>query len=102
MRIITENKINEYTKKHPNAKSSLTHWIQQTKNHSWKSIQEVRRIFPHADMATVASGRTVIIFNIAGNNYRLISAIHFNRDTAFVLKIMTHAEYDKQHWKKEL
>jgi mRNA interferase HigB len=102
MRIITETKIREYAKKHPNSKASLFNWIAQTKESSWKNIQEVRAIYPHADLATVASGKTVVIFNISGNNHRLITALHFNTKMAFILKILTHAQYDKNHWKSEL
>lgn len=102
MRIITETKIREYAKKHPNAKNSLFSWITQTKLNSWKNIQDVRNTYPHADLVTVSSGRTVVIFNISGNNHRLITALHFNTKTAFILKILTHAQYDKNSWKSEL
>ena len=102
MRIITETTIREYATKHPNATASLLNWIIQTKVNSWKNIQEVRATYPHADLVTVASGRTVVIFNIAGNNHRLISALHFNRKIVYILKILTHAQYDKNHWKSEL
>jgi len=102
MRIITETTIREYATKHPNAKASLLNWITQTKVNSWKNIQEVRATYPHADLVTVASGRTVVIFNISGNNHRLITALHFNRNIAYILKILTHAQYDKNHWKSEL
>lgn len=102
MRITTETKIRDYVRKHPNAKASLSNWITLTKESTWKNIQEIRAIFPHADLVTVASGRTVIIFNISGNNHRLITALHFNTRMAFILKILTHAQYDKNNWKSEL
>lgn len=50
----------------------------------------------------VRSGRSVTIFNIAGNAYRLITAIHYNSGKVFVLRFMTHAEYDRQTWKDDL
>jgi len=60
-----------------------------------------RRSFPHADQVTVQSGRTVTVFNIT-NDFRLISAIHYNRQEVFTLRFLTHAEYDKNSWKSAL
>ncbi|MCE5277893.1 MAG: type II toxin-antitoxin system HigB family toxin [Planctomycetaceae bacterium] len=40
--------------------------------------------------------------NIAGNKYRLITAIHYNRQLAFTLMVLTHAEYAKGKWKDVL
>lgn len=48
------------------------------------------------------SGRTVVVFDIAGNRFRMIAAIHFNTAVVFALRFMTHAEYDKNKWKDEL
>ncbi len=42
------------------------------------------------------------VFNIAGNQYRLIAAIHFNMQSVYTLRLMTHAEYSKDRWKDEL
>ena len=41
----------------------------------------------------------VTVFNVGGNKYRLIAAIHYNRQRLYVLRILTHAEYDKDRWK---
>jgi mRNA interferase HigB len=59
-------------------------------------------VFPHADAVKVASGRDVIVFNIKGGRYRLIVAIHFNRGMVFILRFLTHAEYDTDQWKGQL
>ena len=48
------------------------------------------------------SGRTVCIFNIRRNEYRLIAAVHFNRQIVFTLRFLTHAEYALAQWKNEL
>lgn len=50
----------------------------------------------------VRSGRQVLIFNIRRNDYRLIVAVHFNRQIVFTLRFMTHAEYSKDHRKNTL
>ena len=102
MRIITRRRILEYAKQHPNARANLTAWISVASSANWRSIADVRMVFPHADLATVSSSRTVTIFNIAGNHHRLIAAIHFNTGCIFILKLLTHAEYSKDRWKNDL
>jgi mRNA interferase HigB len=61
----------------------------------------LRRVFPSADQVIVASGNPVTIFNIK-NHFRLITAIHYNRRTVFILLLLTPSEYDRNHWKKHL
>ena len=102
MRIITRRRLNEYAKLHPNAAASLSTWYDVVRKSAWKNLQELRQSFPNADPATVTSGKTVIIFNIAGNHHRLITAIHYDTGKIFILEILTHAEYSKSRWKKLL
>ena len=42
------------------------------------------------------------VFNICGNKYRLIAAIHYNRQRVYVLRLLRHAEYSKDFWKDRL
>jgi len=102
MRIITRRRLNEYAKLHPNATVSISAWYAVAKRSVWRSLHEVRRVFSNADPATVASGKIVTIFNIAGNHHRLITAIHYDTEKIFILEILTHAEYSKNRWKKLL
>jgi mRNA interferase HigB len=50
----------------------------------------------------VKSGHVVTIFNIRGNRYRLIVAIKYEWSMVYVLRFLTHAEYDKDQWKEQL
>ena len=102
MRIITKRRILDYAKHHPNAAANLSAWISVAAAAKWQSIADVYTIFPHADLATVRSSKIVTIFNIAGNHHRLITAIHYNTGSIFILKILTHAEYSKNRWKNDL
>jgi len=102
MRIITKRRLLAYAKQHPNATASLSAWSSVASAAKWQSIAEVRQVFPHADLATVRSSKTVTIFNISGNHHRLITAIHYNTGCIFILKILTHAEYSKDRWKNDL
>ena len=63
---------------------------------------DTRKTFPHADQVKVKSGKTVTIFNVCGNEFRLITAIHYDHQKVFVLDFLTHAEYSKNTWKNLL
>jgi mRNA interferase HigB len=54
------------------------------------------------DEVTVDGGRRVVVFNIGGNKYRLIAAVHYNTQIVYVLLFLTHAQYDKDKWKRTL
>lgn len=69
---------------------------------NWHSPTDLKATFAYVDPVTVASGRTVYVFNIQSNAHRLIAAIHFNTQMIYVLGLMTHREYDRQTWKDEL
>ena len=102
MRIIKRAILAAYWDRNPQAESGLLYWHRLAKEARWTCLQDVRATFPHADAVTVASGRNVVVFNIGGNKYRLITAIHYNRQLVFTLKVLTHAEYDKGKWKDVL
>ena len=48
---------------------------------TWPGLAEVRRTYAAADAVKVRSGRTVVVFNVCGNDYRLIVALHYNRQS---------------------
>jgi mRNA interferase HigB len=102
MRIIKPSRIVEFARRHSGAQASLVGWLATAKAASWGSLVDVRQTWRHADGVKVASGRTVTVFNIAGNAFRLITAIHHDRQTVYVLRFMSHAEYSKDRWKQEL
>jgi mRNA-degrading endonuclease HigB of HigAB toxin-antitoxin module len=68
----------------------------------WSSFAALRRAFPSADLVTVRSGRKVAEFNIGGNEFRLLCAVHFNSGMVFALRFLTHAECSKNDWKDAL
>lgn len=94
MNTISYRKIREFILLHPNSESSLSSWYKIAKKAKWRNLAEVKLDYPHADSV----GRYVI-FNIAGNNYRLIAEIHFDSQLILIRHVLTHAEYDKEKWK---
>lgn len=102
MRIISKARINEFINRRPDAREPLERWYRLTKAARWNSFGDIRSIFPHADLVDVASGRRVVVFNIGGGKHRLTAAVHFDHGKVFILRIMTHAEYDRDDWKEKL
>jgi len=102
MRVIKPSTVRGQWGRHPQARAGLENWLRLADGADWRSFDDVRATFPHADQVIVGSGRPVIVFNIAGNKYRLVMAMHFNTGKAFVLRFLTHAEYSKNRWKDQL
>lgn len=102
MRIIKTSMLKEYWKGHREAEASLRTWVKQTLVAEWQNFAQVRKTFPSADLVVVASGRPVVVFNIAHNRYRLIVAVHYNMRIVYTLMVLTHKEYDRGIWKEQL
>lgn len=102
MRLIKRTTLREYARRFPKAVTSLDDWARLTLSAAWKNLVDTRRTFPHADQVKVKSGRTTTVFNVCGNDFRLITAIHYDCRKVFVLNFLTHAEYSKDTWKSRL
>lgn len=103
MRIISRGRLREFWVVHPDARAELSAWYAVTDASDWKTPADVKRTFgARVDFVKVASGGTVAVFDIRGNRYRMIAAIHYDFPRVFVLRIMTHGEYDDNKWKDEL
>lgn len=102
MRIIKPAFLIAAAKRHPKSAPGLTAWLATVKHAKWSQFADVRMTLSSADQVRVESGRTVVIFNIGGNNFRLICALHYNTGVVYALRFLTHAEYSKNQWKTEL
>ena len=102
MNVITRRWLREFSRAHADARASLDGWYRVARRAGWRSLVDVCRDFPAADAVRVGSNRTATVFNIRGNRYRLITAIHYDRQRVFALSFLTHAEYDKDTWKDTL
>ena len=91
MRIISRNKLIEYYTKNADSKSALEEWFIKTKKAEWSCFEDIKNTFNRVDYV----GNQHYVFNIKGNNYRLIVVIKFAINTILIRFIGTHAEYDK-------
>jgi len=94
MRVIKRGTLEKFWKQYPDAKTSLESWYAVMRQATWKTPAEMKQVYHSADIY----GRRTI-FNIAGNKYRLIARVNYVTQRVYVLHVLTHAEYDKGHWK---
>ncbi len=97
MRVISKKKIREYSKNNSQAELPLLEWYLTMQVVCAKNLNELRQTFNSVDSV---NGYTV--FNIGGNNYRLITAIHYDRQLCYIREIWTHAEYSKRYNQNKL
>lgn len=95
MYVIAKPALVEFWEKYPDAENPLQAWFRTMESEVFIDFSELRAIFASADYV---DGLTV--FNIGGNKYRLIAAIHYNRHKVFIRAVLTHAEYDRGEWKR--
>lgn len=91
MRIFTEQALKEYAQAHSEAKVALQEWATIVKRSNWTCFADVKSTFNSVDNV----GNQHYVFNIKGNNYRLIVVIKFTIQFVYIRFIGTHAEYDK-------
>lgn len=99
MHVISEKALRDFGAKHADAAPPLRAWLKLVRHGAFRNFPELRRTFAGVDLVPVKE-RDFYVFNIGGNKYRLVTAIHFNTQRLFVRRIMTHAEYSKGEWKK--
>jgi mRNA interferase HigB len=99
MHVISRKKLLEAAKRFPDAAGPLDGWYRTAKSAQWKSLADVRQTYSHADPVKVGD-RVYTIFNIGGNNHRLITEIFYEDRTILIRHVLTHQEYDKEAWKR--
>jgi len=91
MRVIALSKLREFWVKHPPAETPLRSWYAAASRSDWTSPTAIKAA--HRNASFLANNR--VIFNIKGNDYRLVVAVHYNRGMMFIRFVGTHAEYDR-------
>jgi len=95
VRIVKEAFLGAAGVRHPRAEQPLAVWVRIVRAAKWARPADLRRAFPDVDPVRVGSGHTVWVFNIRRNEFRLIAAIHFERQRLYTLRFFTHAEYSR-------
>jgi mRNA interferase HigB len=96
MRVISNSRLKQFWTKYPNSETSLRKWYKIANKAQWKNPADVRATFNSADFV-----KDFVVFNIGGNNYRLIAKIDYQRSKVYIRHVLTHTEYDKDEWKAD-
>jgi mRNA interferase HigB len=91
MNIVSHRSLFDFYKKYNDAEVPLEHWYKTSRNAKWKCFADVKKDFKNVDSV----GNQRYVFNIKGNNYRLVVVIQFAHGYIYIRFVGTHAEYDK-------
>ena len=91
MRVISKKTLREFWIKHNNCEESLKSWHKEVEKATWKSPQDIKKDYPSA--CFLQDNR--VVFNIKGNNYRLVVKVNYDFALIWIRFIGTHAQYDR-------
>ncbi len=95
LHIVSRKRLLEATQTYNTLAAPLDVWYRIAKKASWTSLETIREVFPSAD----AVGKFTV-FNIKGNAFRLIAEINYRTAKVYIRFVLTHAEYDREGWKR--
>lgn len=93
VRLIKRKSVEDFVVEHAGSRSSFRIWLMLIKLADWKDAADIKRTFGSADL--LGNGSERVVFNIAGNNYRMICKYHVGETTfhLYIKWIGTHAAY---------
>jgi len=89
--ILIKKTLLEFAERHPASASQLNAWYNTVKAADWNKLSDIKKVFNSVDYV----GNDRYVFNIKGNDFRLIAKIFFDKRTLYIRFIGTHSEYDK-------
>src|SRR2546425_11801616 len=94
VRVIAKRPLRAFWERFPDAEGPLLAWFREVEKEHWGSPADVKRKYRHA---SIVGDR--VVFNIKGNNYRLVVRINYELEVVFVRFVGPHEEYDEMHLK---
>lgn len=91
MRIIALGTLRDFWKRHPDAEVPLRAWYAAGSRAQWNRPADIKDAYRSASF--LANNR--VVFNLKGNDYRLVTAVHYNRGMLYIRFVGTHGEYDR-------
>jgi mRNA interferase HigB len=96
MRIISEKQLRKFWEKHPTAQPSMMEWIRTVNSADWNNTSDIRNTFNSADFYC-----NCVIFNVGGNNFRIIAKVAYRIKVVFIRFVLMHREYDEKKWQSD-
>ena len=94
MRVVSNKALVEFAAAHPGSDRQLQTWRRLLESTEVADFAALRALMNSVDKAG-----DFFVFDVGGNKYRIVAAIHFNRGMLFVRHVFTHAQYDR--WNKQ-
>lgn len=94
LHVISRKRLLEAAQVHSILSGPLDAWYRIAKKSEWKSVEDIRLVFPSAD----GVGKFTV-FNVKGNVFRLIVEINYRIGRVYIRHVLPHAEYDRGGWK---
>ena len=91
MRIIAKRTLREFWEGHPDAEEPLLAWYREVEQADWDTPAKVKEKYRNASIV----GNNRVVFNIKGNDYRLVVRINYPYRVVYIRFVGTHAEYDR-------
>ena len=91
MRIIALSALRTFWNRHPDAEMPLRAWYALASRANWKTPADIKEAYRNASFT--ANNR--VVFNVKGNDYRLVVSVHYDRGLMYVRFVGTHRQYDK-------
>jgi mRNA interferase HigB len=91
MRIISKQTLVKFYERYPDSKKPLMNWYNIAKKSTFSNVNQVKQAFNKVSILS----ENRIVFNIKGNNYRLIVAARFQLGIFYICWVGAHDEYDK-------
>ena len=91
MRVIARRTLREFWEQHPDAEQALQAWYYDARQATWTTPADIRAVYANASI--IANNR--VVFNIRGNQYRLVVAINYQYGIVYIRFVGTHQEYDR-------
>ena len=91
MRVVAISTLRAFWESHPDAEKPLRSWYALVSRAIWKSPADIKDAYRNASF----TGNNRVVFNIKGNDYRLVVLVRYDKGLLFVKFVGTHAQYDK-------
>jgi len=91
MDVLGRQALEEFKASHAGVRGQLDAWLAEAEEADWNSPLELKRRYPTASILS----ENRVVFNVKGNAYRLLVRVSYKSRKILILKIGTHAEYDR-------
>jgi mRNA interferase HigB len=88
--IISRKALADFWDRHPSARGPMSAWYKVVENAEFTNFASVRETFNSADRV-----EQFVVFNVGGDGFRVVTAIHFDRGKLYIRQVFTHAEYER-------